>query len=123
MILVDTSIWVDHLRRGDTALTDALDRGAVFIHPFIIGELACGLLGNREELLRLLQRLPAVPTATDAEALQFIEGRRLMGRGIGYIDVHLLTSAALSGGVRLWSRDSCLAGVADDLDLAFTAPL
>lgn len=117
MILVDTSIWVDHLRRGDAALTDALDRGSVFIHPFIIGELACGLLGNREELLRLLQRLPAVPTATDTEALQFIEGHRLMGRGIGYIDVHLLTSAALSGGVRLWSRDSRLADVADALGL------
>ena len=122
MILVDTSIWVDHLRRGDAALTDALERGSVFIHPFIIGELACGLFGNREELLGLLQRLPAVPAATDAETLRFIEGRRLMGRGIGYIDVHLLTSAALSGGVRLWSRDGRLASVADDLGLAFTPP-
>ncbi|MDP2958404.1 MAG: type II toxin-antitoxin system VapC family toxin [Longimicrobiales bacterium] len=117
MILVDTSIWVDHLRSGNALLTDALERGAVHVHPFILGELACGLLRNRSEVLGLLKQLPAVPTATDDEALRFIEDHRLMGRGIGYIDVHLLASAALSGGVRLWTRDGRLARVAADLDL------
>lgn len=120
MILVDTSIWVDHLRSGDAGLTDALDRGAVSIHPFIIGELACGLLGNRAGLLGLLRQLPAVPTASDDEALQFIEDHRLMGRGLGYVDVHLLAAAALSGGMPLWTRDHRLAGAAADLGFGFT---
>jgi hypothetical protein len=120
VILVDTSIWVDHLRAGDARLADALDRAAVFIHPFIVSELACGLLRNRGELLRLLRSLPGVPAASDDEALDFIERHGLMGRGVGYIDVHLLASAALSGGVRLWSRDVRLAGVAAELDLAHT---
>jgi hypothetical protein len=120
VILVDTSIWVDHLRAGDARLAEALDRAAVFVHPFIVGELACGLLRNRSELLRLLRGLPGVPAASDDEALDFIERHRLMGRGVGYIDVHLLVSAALSGGARIWSRDRRLAEVAAELDLAHT---
>ncbi|HEX7124710.1 MAG TPA: type II toxin-antitoxin system VapC family toxin [Thermodesulfobacteriota bacterium] len=118
MILVDTSVWVDHLRRGDAALAAALEAVEVCIHPFVLGELACGTLRNRREVLELLARLPGVPVATDEEALEFIERRALMGRGIGYIDVHLLASAALAGTVRLWTRDRRLAAVAADLGLA-----
>jgi hypothetical protein len=119
MILVDTSVWVDHLRSNDPALVSALETGIVLTHPFVIGELACGTLKNRGEVLALLQDLPAAPVATDAEALTFIEARSLMGRGIGYIDVHLLASAALAGDARLWTRDRRLAGVAADIQLAY----
>jgi predicted nucleic acid-binding protein len=118
VILVDTSVWVDHLRSGDERLMAELERGVVFTHPFVVGELACGLMTNRGEFLSLLQRLPAVPIATDEEALGFIERHGLMGRGVGYIDVHLLASAALSGGVRLWTRDRRLAAVAAEVGVA-----
>ena len=94
MILVDTSVWIDHFRSNDPALVSALTAGFVSTHPFVIGELACGSLKNRGELIALLQQLPSAPVATNAEALAFIEGRSLMGRGIGYVDVHLLASAA-----------------------------
>ena len=122
MILVDTSVWVDHLRAGVPALAVVLEAGRVFIHPFVLGELACGNLKNRGAVLQLLGDLPAAPTATDPEALRFLEGRGLMGRGIGYIDVHLLASAALAGTTHLWTRDKRLAAVAADLDLAFAEP-
>ncbi len=89
------------------------------MHPFVLGELACGDLKNRGEVLRLLDDLPAAPTATDPEALEFIERRALMGRGIGYIDVHLLASTALDGVARLWTRDRRLATAAAELELAF----
>ena len=118
MMLVDTSIWVDHLREGVPALASALEQAGVLMHPFVRGELACGNLKNRREVLRLLGELPAAPLATDAEALAFIERRALMGRGLGYIDVHLLASVALAGGARLWTRDKRLAAVAADLKLA-----
>ncbi len=119
MILVDTSVWVDHLRDGAPALAAALEQGDVLMHPFVLGELACGNLKNRGEVLRLLADLPAAPLATDPEALNYIERRALMGRGIGYVDVHLLASAALGGAVRLWTRDKRLAAVAADLKLAY----
>jgi len=119
MILVDTSVWVDHLRDGTTALAAALEQGRVLTHPFVLGELACGNLKNRGEVLQLLGELPAAPMATDPEALDFIERRALMGRGIGYIDVHLLASVALAGTARLWTRDKRLAEVAADLKLAY----
>lgn len=119
MILVDTSVWVDHLRRGAPALAAALERGSVLMHPFVLGELACGNLKNRRAVLGLLGELPGAPVATDPEVLDFIERRALMGRGMGYIDVHLLASAALAGTVRLWTRDKRLAAVAADLDLAY----
>lgn len=122
MILVDTSVWIDHLRRGDAALPDALEAGEVLVHPFVVGELACGNLANRKEVLSLLQALPQSPIATDAEVLGFIESQSLMGRGIGYIDAHLLASVALSGGAALWTRDRRLAMVAADLALAGGAP-
>ena len=120
MILIDTSVWVDHLRSNDAALVRALEAGIVVTHPFVVGELACGNLRNRGEVLRLLQDLPAAPEAANAEVLAFIEARSLMGRGIGYVDVHLLASAAL-GDHLLWTRDTRLAGVAGGLQLAFHA--
>jgi len=119
MILVDTSVWVDHLRDGTPALAAALEQGRVLTHPFVLGELACGNLKNRSEVLQLLGELPAAPMATDPEALDFIERRALMGRGIGYVDVHLLASVALAGTSQLWTRDKRLAAVADDLELAY----
>jgi len=119
MILVDTSVWVDHLRDGTPALAAALEQGRVLTHPFVLGELACGNLKNRSEVLQLLGELPAAPMATDPEALDFIERRALMGRGIGYVDVHLLASVALAGTAQLWTRDKRLAAVAADLELAY----
>lgn len=118
MILVDTSVWVDHLRGGNAELTRALDAGLVAVHPFVIGELACGNLVNRAEVLSLLQALHAAPMATGDEALAFIEARSLMGRGIGFIDVHLLASCALAGDMRLWTGDRRLASVAMELGFA-----
>jgi predicted nucleic acid-binding protein len=119
VILVDTSVWIDHLRSGEPALATALEGGRVMMHPFVLGELACGNLQNRREVLRLLNALPAAPTATDPEALDFIERRALMGRGLGYIDVHLLASTALAADARMWTRDRRLAAVAAELELVF----
>lgn len=120
MILADTSVWVDHLRKGVPALTDRLERGEVVVHPFVIGELACGRLRNRGKVLGLLAQMPAAPVATVNEALQFIERHALMGRGIGYVDVHLLAAVALSGTDRLWTHDRRLKAVAAGLGLAGT---
>src|SRR3954454_16263126 len=118
MILVDTSVWIDHFRQGDPALATALEAGQVLMHPFVVGELACGNLARRGEVLGLLQALPQAPVATDNEALGFIDRRNLMGRGIGYIDVHLLASVALDGTATLWTRDKRLAALAVHLALA-----
>lgn len=104
MILVDTSVWVEHFRSGTIGLDTLLHDGRALCHPFIIGELACGNLANRAEILELLSELPMAARATDTEALQFIESRKLMGRGLGYIDIHLLMSALLTG-VPLWTLD------------------
>ena len=117
MILVDTSVWIDHLRRGEADLVAALETDQVLVHPFVIGELACGQLVNRQEVISLLQALPQAPVAGEDEALAFIEARHLAGRGIGYIDVHLLASVALHGTARLWTRDRRLATVAAELAL------
>lgn len=118
MILADTSVWIDHLRGRRSPFGAALENELVLVHPFVIGELACGNLRNRDEVLALLQDLPFAPTATDAEVLAFIARRKLMGRGLGYIDVHLLASAALSNTTRLWTHDRRLAAVAVQLELA-----
>jgi predicted nucleic acid-binding protein len=118
VILVDTSVWIDHLRRDDQVLATALEQERVLIHPFVIGELACGNLKNRSEVLALLHKLPQTMVASDAEVLSFIERRNLMGRGIGYLDAHLLASAALET-VRLWTRDRQLAAAARALNLTF----
>lgn len=119
MILVDTSVWIDHLRSGDPLLARTLENGQILMHPYVVGELACGDLRQREEVLRLLGDLPSVPTATDPEVLDMIERRALMGRGIGYIDMHLLASTVLAADARLWTRDRRLARVAAELELAF----
>ena len=105
---------------GEANLASALERGLVFTHPFIVGELACRRMRNRSEVLGLLQSLPSAPIASDDEALRYIEVQQLMGRGIGYVDVHLLASAALSGELRLWTRDRRLAEVAGELGVTYS---
>ena len=119
MILVDTSVWIAHLRKGAPALAAALEQGNILMHPFVLGELACGNLKSRCEVLRLLGDLPGAPQATNPEVMDFIEQRALMGRGVGYIEVHLLASVALAGTARLWTLDKRLAAVAADLKLAY----
>jgi predicted nucleic acid-binding protein len=117
VILVDTSVWVEHLRRGLPRLATLLQEGEVLIHPWVIGELACGNLRNRSQVLDLLQGLPEAPLASDAEVLLLIERDRLMGRGIGYVDAHLLAAARLSD-CRLWTQDRRLAAVAEEQGVA-----
>ena len=118
MILVDTSVWIDFLRRGHGQLEGFLDNAQVLSHPSVIGELACGNLRNRGELLNLLGRLPKAICASDCEVLQFIEEHELMGRGVGYIDVQLLASTLLSQNTQLWTHDKRLATVARDLSIS-----
>src|SRR5262245_54819672 len=118
MILVDTSVWVRHLAYGEPALVAELNAGQVLTHPFIIGELACGNLGNRNRLLSLMRSLPQAHRATDDEVLSLIDGRKLMGRGIGYVDAHLLASVVLTTTATLWTRDKRLAAVANALSVA-----
>ena len=119
MILVDSSIWIDHLRAGDPVLAELLQAGRVLTHPFVVGELACGNLQNRKGVLSLLRDLPATLVASDEEVLFFIERRGLMGKGIGYVDAHLLAAISMTGTGRLWTRDRRLAGVAGSIGLAF----
>ena len=120
MILADTSVWVDHLRAGDRALAALLEAGMVVAHPFSIGELALGNLRQREIVLKALADLPHASVATDAEVLHFIERHALAGRGIGYIDAHLLAAVKLSPETELWTKDKRLHGVAVQLGLAPT---
>ncbi len=116
MILVDTSVWIDHLRNGNAELTVLLQQDEVLSHPFIIGELACGTLRNRTEILRLLRELPEARLAEHQEVLGLLESKRLWGCGIGWIDVHLLASALLSHST-IWTLDKQLSGVASSLKL------
>lgn len=111
MILVDTSVWVDHLRFGDAQLAALLEAAAVVMHPFVVGEIACGSLSHRAATLELLQQLPAAPVAEFEEVVGYIERHKLHGKGIGYVDGHLLASAAI-GGTKLWTRDKRLHAVA-----------
>ena len=120
MLLVDTSVWVDHLGRGSIGLDAPLSDGQVLCHPFIIGELACGNLRNRTEILSLLQTLPSVRNAEEDEVLQFIEKHRLMGKGLGYIDAHLLASSLLSHAA-LWTLDKRLGSAAASLGIRYAA--
>ena len=119
MTLVDTSVWIDHLRTGDERLIDLLDSSQVLGHPFVIGELACGNLRKRDDVLRLLNDLPQAPVASYEEVLHFIESYKLMGQGVGCIDIHLLASAALADTALLWTRDQRLQKIARKLKLAF----
>ena len=118
MILVDTSVWIDHLRTGDEDLVALLDSSQVFAHPFVIGELACGNLRKRDDVLRLLNDLPQVPVTSQEEVLHFIERNKLMGQGIGFIDAHLLASTALADATAVWTRDKRLQKIAKKLKLA-----
>ena len=119
MILVDTSVWVNHLRAGDAVLAAWLDVGMVLSHPFIIGELALGNLRQRKIVLNTLSTLPRVTVATDDEALHLIDRHALPGCGIGYVDVHLLAAVRLTAGSELWTNDKRLRSVAARLGLAF----
>ena len=116
-VLVDTSVWVDHLRHGEALLQDLLTSGQVTTHPFIIGELACGNLAHRGEILRLLSELPTVNVASHEEVLHLIEQHKLHGKGLGWLDAHLLASALLSK-TPLWTRDRRLAIAAKTLGIA-----
>lgn len=118
MVLVDTSVWVAHLRRGDIGLETLLNEGHVVCHPFIVGELACGNLKNRSGILSLLQALPLATLAEHEEVMRFIENYSLMGKGLGYIDMHLLASAILSR-VPVWTLDKKLKQVSSKLGLEY----
>jgi predicted nucleic acid-binding protein len=116
MVLVDTSVWVEHFRNGKIGLETLLNDGHVICHPFIVGELACGNLKNRSRILSLLHTLPMALLAEHDEVMRFIEKYRLMGRGLGYIDIHLLASAILTN-VPLWTLDKRLANVSSTLGI------
>jgi len=118
MVLVDTSVWIAHFRKSVTKLVHLLDAGQVVMHPFVIGELACGNLRNRSEILQLLSTLYTCEVADHEEVLHFIESRRLMGTGLGYADVHLLASARISQ-IPLWTLDRKLRQAALQLAVAY----
>jgi predicted nucleic acid-binding protein len=118
MILVDTSIWVTYLRDGDDHLQLLLIEGEVMCHSHIIGELACGNLSNRKEILSLLQALPQIPPVEFDEYLYFIEQNQLDGKDIGFVDIHLLASAKLAR-VKLWTADKRLNGAATNFGINY----
>lgn len=121
MVLADTSIWITHLRQGTRHLRELLFDARVICHPFVIGELACGNIGNRSEILALLHSLPAAPVVALDELLYFIERNELTGKGVGFVDAHLLASARLSG-IPLWTGDKRLKAAAVDLAVAYEVP-
>jgi predicted nucleic acid-binding protein len=118
MVLVDTSVWVLHLREGNAELEKLLIESQVMCHPYIIGEIACGNIKNRTEILTLLQQLPLVTPAKHTEVMGFIENKRLMGKGLGYIDIHLCVSAKLTG-IPLWTLDKRLNATNQELGIIF----
>jgi predicted nucleic acid-binding protein len=118
MVLVDTSVWIDFLRRGAGQLTALLESGEVLCHPFIIGELACGHLSPRKEVLDRLSLLPTAQVIRHPETLGFIETHRIFDLGLGFIDIHLLASASLHGAT-LWSRDKALRKSAEKMGIGF----
>jgi predicted nucleic acid-binding protein len=117
LILVDTSVWINHLRYGDTTLTNLLNAGQVCVHPFVIGELALGNLQQRDDILDILNNMPRSKIATDEEVMKLINLSKLYGQGIGYIDAHLLASTRLTPGSLLWTLDKRLRAVANQLGL------
>jgi predicted nucleic acid-binding protein len=122
MILVDTSVWIDHLARGDAGLQALLEEGRVLTHPYVVGEIALGSLSRWQETVSALQALPAATSAGTDEALAFLENEKLAGTGIGYVDLHLLAATRLTPQARLWTRDKRLLRVAMQLNLAAFAP-
>jgi predicted nucleic acid-binding protein len=119
MVLVDTSVWINHLHRSNDSLVDALDRSLVAQHPMVIGELALGSLSNRDEFLQLLADLAPVPVATHEEVLHFVNQNHLYGQGLSLVDAHLLASTTLSPGARIWTEDKRLSTVAEQLEIAY----
>ena len=117
-VLVDTSVWIKHLRESDKNLVRLLEQGVVACHPFIIGELACGGIKNRHEIIRLLNDLPSTDILDHYEIMEFIEHRKIMNKGIGYVDVHLLGSALVSE-TPLWTFDKALRRIANQLSIAY----
>jgi hypothetical protein len=119
MILVDTSVWIDHLRRTDAHLSNLLNEGRVRMHPYVLGEIALGSLQNRTVVLEAMRDLPTVNVATDDEVFRFIATHALFGLGIGYTDAHLLAATKLSPSTRLWTRDRRLSDAAARLGIAY----
>jgi predicted nucleic acid-binding protein len=119
MVLVDTSVWINHLHAGNTKLEALLMEAEVVSHPFVVGELACGNIRNRKEVFSLLDTLPLTQVVTDYEFRHFLERNKLMGKGIGFIDIHLLASARISR-VPLWTEVKQLSKVARKLNLSYT---
>lgn len=118
MVLVDTSVWVVHLRNGNIGLETLLNEGHVVCHPFIVGEIACGNLKNRVEMLSLLQALPITTHVEHEEVMKFIKDHTLMGKGLGYIDIHLIASALLTE-IPLWTVDKKLNEVSSELGIEY----
>ena len=118
MVLVDTSVWVVHLRNGNIGLETLLNEGHVVCHPFIVGELACGNLKNRAEILSLLQALPMATPVEHEEVMEFIEDHTLMGKGLGYIDIHLIASAILTE-IPVWTVDKKLNEISSKLGIGY----
>lgn len=118
MLLVDTSVWIDHLRKGDIQLVDALNANTVLCHSYIIGEIALGSFKNRVKLLSFLDNLPQAPLATNDEVRLLIERRNLYGRGIGYVDCTLIASALIASEVKIWTRDKRLQAIIEELNLS-----
>jgi predicted nucleic acid-binding protein len=118
MILVDTSVWIDHFHQSDEDLKELLFSNQVCIHPFILGELSCGNITNRKEVLSLLRTLKSIDLVLDEEVFVLIEERKLFGKGLGFIDIHLLASALIHH-VPIWTRDKSLKMVAGQLDVSY----
>ena len=119
LVLVDTSIWVAHFRKSEVSLVKLLEEEAAVCHPFVVGELACGNLKNRQEILSLLQSLPQAPQAENEEVSHFIEQHGLAGKGLGWVDVHLLASARLAE-IQLWTLDKALHKASQGMKISFT---
>lgn len=117
MILVDSSVWIDHIHKPDAMLSSLLEDNHVSSHPFVIGELALGRIATRDKILALIKKLSQSPLAEDSEVLQLIESHKLYGKGLSYIDVHLLASALISSAA-LWTRDKALLAAAEKLGIA-----
>ncbi len=122
MILVDTSVWIDHLRCSEAPLCVLLNEGRVCMHPHVLGEIALGSLKNRKVVLDAMRDLPMASVATDEEVFRFIEQHALFGIGIGYTDAHLLAATKLSPGTQLWTRDRRLSSAGARLGLSYELP-
>ena len=118
IILVDTSVWINYLREGDPNLSQLLEQGLVACHPFTVGEIACGGIKNRREIINLLNDLPSVVTLDHSDILDFIENRKIMNKGIGYVGIHLLGSALVSD-TPLWTFDKALKKIATQFSIGY----